>query len=240
MSALSRNGKELHNVDRIKKELQDLGTLKSCVLDGELYADTKNSWNDTASVARSSVTKKDDKNLKFCVFDYIPMDEFEHQQGRLTLLERKKRLKEVLGLELVQILHVPFYVIKSAEEAWDAAKKFRDQGYEGAVAKQLSAVYVFDYASDWLKLKFTDTLDLKVTGFKEGTGKNVGRLGALLCQLPNGGTVQVGGGYSDAQRDEFWKVKETLIDRVVEVEFQEMTKDGNLLFPQFLQLREDK
>jgi DNA ligase-1 len=83
-----------------------------------------------------------------------------------------------------------------------------------------------------------------VVAVEEGTGKNAGRLGALVCEgIDDGKTicVNVGSGFTDEQRDEFWKFKRDCIKMVTEVRADAITQnqDGtySLRFPRFLRFR---
>jgi len=81
-------------------------------------------------------------------------------------------------------------------------------------------------------------------GFEEGTGRNLGRLGAIVCEGVDNGrniSVNVGSGLSDADRDEYWLARDQLLGDVVEVEADAVTQnqDGtySLRFPRFLRFR---
>ena len=50
----------------------------------------------------------------------------------------------------------------------------------------------------------------------------------------------MGYGYSDELRVKFWNEKEEMIGKVLEVECQEVTKDGSLRFPVYIRVRTDK
>jgi DNA ligase-1 len=106
----------------------------------------------------------------------------------------------------------------------------------------------------WMKLKNEETLDLRVFGAFEGTGKYEAMLGGLIVDR-EGVQVRVGGGFSDAQREEFWRcyIADTdgasadpenyqplLLMRLIEVEFHEVTPDGSLRHPRFIRFRDDK
>ena len=85
---------------------------------------------------------------------------------------------------------------------------------------------------------------MEVTDVEEGTGKNVGRLGALVCSGRDDGrdiTVNVGSGFTDDNRVEFWSSRSELPGNVVEVRADAITKnqDGtySLRFPRFLRFR---
>ena len=99
---------------------------------------------------------------------------------------------------------------------------------------------------DWLKLKPFIEVSLKVIGTEEGTGKNVGKLGALIVEGKDDGKfikTNVGSGLNDENREEFWKAKEKLIGQIVEVradaitQNQETKNEWSLRFPRFLRFR---
>jgi DNA ligase 1 len=77
-------------------------------------------------------------------------------------------------------------------------------------------------------------------GFEEGTGRNVGKLGAIIVEGEDDGKLirtNVGSGLTDADRDEFWHNRDSLSGRVVEVRADAVTQnqDGSysLRFPRF-------
>jgi len=92
---------------------------------------------------------------------------------------------------------------------------------------------------EWYKVKPTKTADLIVVGWKVGQGRHEGRLGALIGALADGTVVaDVGGGFSDAQRDAFTEA--FTIGKVMEVEYDRVESQGRLRFPRFVQWRDDK
>ena len=63
---------------------------------------------------------------------------------------------------------------------------------------------------------------------EEGTGRNEGKLGALICEGTDDGKfhpVNVGSGLTDDNRDEFLGPKEKLIGQIVEVRADAITKN---------------
>jgi DNA ligase-1 len=82
---------------------------------------------------------------------------------------------------------------------------------------------------------------------EEGTGKNAGRLGALICEGIDDGKhirVNVGSGFSDDERDDYWKNHKVVIGKTAVVLADAITKnqDGSysLRFPRFKTWRDDK
>ena len=96
-----------------------------------------------------------------------------------------------------------------------------------------------------MKWKPTISVDLNIVGFEEGTGRNEGRLGALICEGDDDGRrirVNVGSGFSDSDRDQYWSRRDILLDHFVEVQADAVTQnqDGtySLRFPRFLRFRD--
>lgn len=99
-----------------------------------------------------------------------------------------------------------------------------EQGHEGLVL----------YGdADRYKVKGRDTIDVRVTGWNEGTGRNKGRLGALVTDFGN-----VSAGFTDEQRDLF--TQEFIVGKIIEVDYMEMTVNDKMRHARFIRLREDK
>jgi DNA ligase-1 len=89
-------------------------------------------------------------------------------------------------------------------------------------------------------------VSLTVTAVEEGTGRNEGKLGALICEGEDDGKkimVNVGSGFTDDQRADYWNDKETMLGQVVEVRADAATRSQDsediysLRFPRFLRFR---
>jgi DNA ligase-1 len=115
-------------------------------------------------------------------------------------------------------------------------------GYEGIMLKDPKAGYKCKRSVSWLKLKPFIEVSLTVVAVEEGTGKNIGRLGALVCEGVDDGrtiSVNVGSGFSDDQRIAYWASR--VLGKIVEVRADAITQnqDGSysLRFPRFLTFR---
>jgi DNA ligase-1 len=137
--------------------------------------------------------------------------------------------------------------LKSAE-GHDIMRRFAEdavaQGFEGIMIKDMNAPYECKRTTFWLKWKPVITVDLNIVGFEEGTGRNAGRLGAIICEGVDNNRnicVNVGSGLTDANRDEYWTAKDNLLGQVIEVAADAVTQnqDGtySLRFPRFVRFR---
>lgn len=109
----------------------------------------------------------------------------------------------------------------------DAQKHLTDalkRGYEGIVIRT---------GTEDFKLKERITHETLIIGKLEGTGRNKGRLGALVTMHG-----QVGTGFTDKERIDLWVMD--LTDMCIEVEAMSLTKDGKFRHPRFIRLRPDK
>jgi DNA ligase-1 len=113
-------------------------------------------------------------------------------------------------------------------------------GYEGIMIKDPEAGYECKRSVAWLKQKPFIEVTLEVKNVEEGTGKNLGRLGALVCEGQDDGksiAVNVGSGLTDDMRNSIWADTNSVIGQLVEVRADAITQnqDGtySLRFPRF-------
>ena len=111
---------------------------------------------------------------------------------------------------------------------------------EGIMMKDPTAPYECKRSTAWLKLKPFIEVSLEIIGVEEGTGRNEGRLGALVCTGVDDGrniVVNVGSGFDDSERDSFWNARDRILGDIVEVRADAVTQnqDGtySLRFPRF-------
>jgi len=248
----SRNGKELVNFEHITKQISEVVKKDppkyDLVLDGEVMS---SSFQDLMKqVHRKSDVEANDAVLH--LFDMCPLDKF--QEGRwdkdqetrsLYVYEWHKKHKadlpnvRVVGHELVDL------ATDEGKKRFKEINQFAiDGGFEGIMIKDPKAPYECKRTASWLKLKPFIEVSLTVVAVEEGTGRNVGKLGALVCEGVDDGKairVNVGSGFSDSDRDSFWNSRETIVGQVVEVRADAITQnqDGSysLRFPRFLHFR---
>ena len=250
----SRNGKQFHNFGHIIEELEAVLKQKPApydlVLDGEVMS--ANFQDLMKQVHRKSGGVAKDAVLH--LFDMIPLDKF--LEGKYEV-EQSKRSQYVWhwveankdALEHVQALDWEDVDLSSPEgqdRFVELNKAAVDGGYEGVMIKDQKAVYECKRSHAWLKAKPFIEITLKVVGVEEGTGRNVGRLGAIIVEGEDDGYtyhLNCGSGFTDAQRDQFWNERDNLVGQLIEIRADARTKSQDsdtysLRFPRFKTFRE--
>jgi len=246
----SRNGKEFVNFGHIAKQISKVahGFNEPMVLDGEVMS---SSFQDLMKqVHRKENVAAGDAVLN--LFDYLPLKEFEQGISSVKQIHRSVMLQEWYDNVRDQLLNVTVLQHQEVDlDTEEGKKKFReinqravDGGYEGIMIKDPSAPYECKRTASWLKLKPFIEVSLEIKNVEEGTGRNIGRLGALVCEGNDDSRlirVNVGSGFSDADRDIFWNSRSDLFGKIVEVRADAITQnqDGSysLRFPRFLHFR---
>ena len=248
----SRNGKQFHNFPHIIAEIEEVLKEKpapyDCVLDGEVMS--ANFQDLMKQVHRKDGKQSDDAVLH--LFDFIPLEQFlkggwdKPQTYRSNLvkywvLENESILKHVQALEWEE---VDLSTTVGQERFVELNKTAVEGGYEGVMIKDVDAPYECKRTHAWLKAKPFIEVTLEVKDVEEGTGRNEGRLGALVCSGEDDGRmvqVNCGSGFSDSDRDSFWNTRSSLIGQLVEVRADAITQnqDGtySLRFPRFKTFR---
>lgn len=241
----SRYGREFENYPKIKKAIEArYNELGNMMLDGEVFGET---FDDVTEVAHTK-SGKDDSKLQYRVWDCMLIEEFRKRTCKRPLWERQKMLAEALVGCDARVQQSPGCLIQSEEQLMQVFAQVRGDGYEGLILKPLDSQYSYRRSKDWIKVKEMLTGEYEVIGFVVGKGKYAKVLGALQVEVEfNGGktVVEVGSGFTDAQRKEIWKNKKKYQGKIVEVKFQEKTKlkadgtGGSLRFPTFVRWRPD-
>jgi len=250
----SRNGKIIsHSYIEVARALE--GVKGDAVIDGELVALDKDGVSHFQLLQNAL---RHDAKLLYFAFDLMFHDK-EDLRG-LTLLERKKRLKEILPRHKL--------IAFSRHRKASGTKFFAEaecQGLEGIMAKRADSKYVSGARTDnWLKIKTSKRQEVVIVGFTEPR-RTRPHFGALVLALreKNGWRYigHVGTGFSHATLEELHsrllklkepkspfpaKVKDEGVTTwvkpslVAEVKFTEWTTKGEMRHPVYLGLRTDK
>ena len=247
INLMSRSGQLMTGFVEIEHELREL---PDGVYDGEILADLSidNSLDlfaSTVSAARTKDTKK--KNMTYNVFDYVKkVEEFVTGMFSESCVQRKQNLENILKkahcnyIKYVEVLYDGEYNSDIVDKLLNKALSLQQEGIMLNIA---DAPYQKKRTTDILKVKKMNTVDLFVTNVFEGKGKYKGTLGGVVVEY-KGQPVGVGSGFSDIQRKMIWEHPESIVGKLIEVQYFEESKDKNgkpsLRFPVFKKIRLDK
>jgi DNA ligase-1 len=248
----SRNGKQFHNFGHIIAEIEQVIAEKpvpyDLVLDGEVMS--ANFQDLMKQVHRKDNVAASDAVLH--LFDIVPLENFQQgvwdkpqhvrsQYVSVWVEQNKDVLEHVQALDWET---VDLDTDEGERRFTELNKAAVDGGYEGVMIKDVDAPYESKRTHAWLKAKPFIEVTLEVKEVEEGTGRNEGRLGAFVCEGIDDGKdirVNVGSGFTDTNRDDFWTNRDDIIGNLVEVRADAITQnqDGtySLRFPRFKTFR---
>jgi DNA ligase-1 len=245
----TRNGKVLENfshiTDAILAQIDELA--RSYVLDGEVVS---NSFQELMTqVHRKGDVQAQDARLM--LFDAVPLVEFKSGQSVMGQRRRSNLLRSFAPIfeqtncvDIIPQKEVNLDEFLGDIEYKDYNKEMVAAGFEGIMIKDPDAKYECKRSTSWLKQKPFIEVSLEIKDVEEGTGRNVGKLGAFVCEgVDDGKTIKVnvGSGFTDGNRSEYWDGRTTVLGQVVEVRADAITQnqDGtySLRFPRFMRFR---
>lgn len=250
----SRNGKIIsHSYMEVAGALERVKG--DAVIDGELVALDENGVSHFQLMQNALRHKA---KLQYCAFDLM-FHEGEDLRS-LSLLERKKRLKEILPRN--KLIALSRHRKTEGKKFFEEAER---KGLEGIMAKRADSKYLSGARTDdWLKIKTSKRQEVVIAGFTapRRTRPFFGAL-ALAVREKNGWRYigHVGTGFSHKTLEELHgklikiktskspfatKVKDEAVTTwvkpslVAEVKFTEWTTKGEMRHPVYLGLRADK
>jgi len=245
----TRNGKQLHNFGHVEQEIREKimpGFEVPYILDGEMVSKSFQAL--MKQVHRKENVEATD--AKFAVFDMIAQHEFTKGKSILGCADRDAFVRALfVDKEFDHIFPLEKHRVNlDTPEGYKKYLKFNKEaianGFEGVMIKDVDAPYECKRSHHMLKAKPFIEVTLEVKDVEEGTGRNEGRLGALVCEGQDDNRtikVNVGSGFSDGDRDNYWIHRSRLAGHMVEVRADAVTQnqDGtySLRFPRFKTFR---
>lgn len=197
-------------------------------LDGELWAG-RGRFNLAVSTVRSQ-TPNDTawREMRFMVFD-LPAQPGDFD-ARLVALKK-----------LLPITVAPWVLPVAQQRAGTHAElqalldKTVKLGGEGLMLHRGNSMYRAERNADLLKFKPFDDAEAHVVAHVPGKGRHAGRLGALRVETAEGQRFKLGGGFTDAQRDD-----PPPVGAWVTYRYNGKNPGGLPRFARFLRVREDR
>ena len=246
----SRNGNTMTKLDKHFEAA--LSSVDNIVIDGELTVvdsdgkllDRKTGNGILNKTVVETVSDEEVSRVRFTAWDLIDVCDFDKGIDRRTGVERLARLRAIPANPLFEVVQT--FEIANLEEAQELFKEQLAKGEEGIILKNNDHPWEDKRSKQCVKMKEVIEMDLKITGFAEGTGKASGMTGAIQVENKDGSIkTNVGTGLDDATRKDIWARQEELIGTIITVKCNGVISrkgaDSKSLFlPVFVELRLDK
>lgn len=239
----SRIGKENKLLDFLTKSI-DFKTLKKniktdyteFILDGEIIYMDKNEENFKKIMEVIKNPERDQSNLRYIIFDFLTVQEFEKAKGKVLLSDRMDKVNKYFGTKngmfypIKQVLYNSENLNMMNEKVkkynWEGLMLRRNIGYEGKRSNNLLKVKKFEDA-EFKVIKILET-EIRVINKITNKEEKIKTLGSVVIDFND---VKVGSGFSEEQRKYYYEHPEELIGKTITVQYFEKTSDNKLRFP---------
>ncbi|HHX8261797.1 TPA: DNA ligase [Vibrio diabolicus] len=216
---VTRNGNRIYAPDWFIDSLPDYP------LDGELWAGRGNFHLVQQTVLDKTPVESAWRNIDFMIFD-MPYSAGDYRKRYYNIKDL------VLEVDQPHIKYVEHREIQNEAHLFAQLDKISISDGEGVMLRKVSSRYQAGRGSDLLKLKRYADDEALVVGYKPGTGRLLGMMGAMLVRLPDGTEFYIGSGFTDEVRRQPPKIGSTVTFR-----YNGFTHTGKPRFARFLRER---
>jgi DNA ligase-1 len=248
VKCFSRTGKQFLTLGVIEKVLlKNIHEFKvSSVLDGEIIIE--NNGQESFKGLMEQIKKKNYTipNPEYRVFDILTTEEFFGKVKSSIFFERYEELIRIFkGGRIANIRALKQHKFNK-EKFEKMKKKSAKENWEGLMIRR-NVSYKAKRSNDLLKYKeFLDD-EFKVIGIVpgkmrviiDGLEEEEEMLSSVIINL-NNVNVNVGSGFTIAERRKFYKNPELIISKIITVQYFEKTEDNSLRFPVYKGIHGDK
>lgn len=240
----SRQGKEYNNAEHIKKELASKRVFEiygdDLILDGELYCDPDQlPFEELVGLCRRKTLKKgDQEKLKYIFLNLY--DLFYQRKLTMDYCDRRKTIEKLEGFDTIKLVETK--VMEDPNKLYENHARYLEQGYEGAILRNIKGVYKVNGRSvDLQKYKEFKDAEFKIIGFFEGTGNDAGTV-VFECEYTK--TDGVKSKFkcrprgSKKVRSEMFENGESYKGKQLTVRYQDLTNVGCPRFPVGIVIRD--
>ena len=230
----SRKGKEFPHLNHIREEVGARNTDQALVLDGELYSDTLTFQELVGLVRRVTLKPGNDEQMlevSLRVYDCVNLNNEQDFSDRYETITRITSGAEYLSL-------VENVTVNNEDEIHAAQAQFVEEGYEGAMVRNLTGAYrIGKRSADLQKVKTFEDDEFEIVGFTQGTGGEAGCV-IWICKTKDGKEFNVRPRGTREERQEYFRNGNDYIGKMLTVRYQELTDDGIPRFPVGISIRD--
>ena len=255
VTCISRSG-EAYSYPEIEEFL--LNTRISGVFFGELtvYRDGKLLDRATGNGILRKDEIPDDCTIVFDCWDVVGLEEYagamDKKKGKVPYEQRWAAVKVLMPDHTADPLKNPVRAIEcidveNMQQALQFTAEVMNRGLEGTIIKERNAIFVNSTSKQQLKLKLEISVEVRITGFHEGTPGTVREktFGAMTFETDDGQIKGRTSGFTNDQLEDFNARRDELIGKVMTVTCNDITRGRDsdhyaLSHPRFIELRDDK
>lgn len=228
VKAYSRQGKLQIGYNQILNEFSSEKYPDNTFYDGEVIAKNDTNLNSgdlyrkTMSITGSKSENKTD--LDYFIFDIVPLQEFKNGKSKKIYSERRLDLEKLPDNEFIHVVPLLYsgYDITKIDEIGENALANNLEG----IMINTDSIYQAKRVKTLLKYKQVIDCDGVIKGVYEGTNKNKGKLGGLIITYKDS-EINVGSGFSDYERETFWKNPDAIIGKIGWYQISEESTNKN-------------
>lgn len=252
----SRGGLDFLNFGVLKQELEKFN-LSSIALDGEVCLIDEQGNEDFQRIMKV-IRKKNYTipNPRYCIFDLLPLQDFEDGYSPLLFEERQANLQQLMNS--FGSSNCLARVSQTRVTSWEHLQQLKDAAvaanWEGLIIRK-NCVYESDRSNNMLKVKVFIDAEFIVEDVEMGPIRYIAytpegisyekedvMLSAIMIRFKDN-IVRVGSGFSLAERQQYFSNPNDLIGKQVTVKYFQETVDENgkpsLRFPTLKYIWED-
>ncbi len=217
---LSKNGNPFNSPAEFIKNFPDFS------IEGEIWGG-RNTFERTSGIVRKQKSNNGWLELEFVVFD-VPgaMGGIEERLDIARKWFRENPSEYVFVITQKRV--------RDREHLKEELKRVEEMGGEGLIVRKTNSLYSKGRSNEILKVKSYFDMEGVVVDYIAGKGRNMGRMGSLLVELPDKTRFKIGTGFSDEERK-----NPPAIDSVITFKYYGFNKSGIPRFPSFLRTRPD-
>lgn len=255
IKCLSRNGKEILTLERIKEEIRALfPKLRNYVFDGEICIVDDDGVEHFSEVMKQ-VTRKNHTIAfpRYKIFDLLHYDEFEPGESVVNLTKRLERWDHITKNGKIKsniLTFLPQNPIQDKKHFEELFAEAQEKGWEGLILRR-DTTYKGKRSNDLLKVKAFYDAEYEVIRSESGPfqvivdGKEITETMMTRVFIKHKGyEVGVGSGFTLEERRDFHKHPKHIVGKIIIVKYFEETTNQNgtvsLRFPTVKNIYGDK
>ena len=241
-----KNGNEIQCYSRsgeqyeYPKLFKDFLNLPDGVYIGELTVKSDTNTTEDRFISNGLLNSLDvPEDLIFYCWDFLTLKEFTSKSDD----NYYQRFNNIPETEMIK--KVKYVIVQNLNQANEIVNQWISDGLEGGVLKNTNLVFENKTSKYQVKMKKIRDVDVKITGFTQGTGKYKDLFGAITFESSDGKVTGQCSGLSDKLREKINNSKDEYIGKIMTVEANELTKSKyseiySLMHPRFICIRDDK